>query len=146
MYQWVLRMVRDRAAAEDITVEAFWRIYKARGRFDPSRAFGPWARRIACNLALDHLRAQPPEVQLSGDLAGDLPDPGLQGELAEQIRAALARLRAPLRAVAFLALIEDRPYDEIGEALGLSTNAVKLRVFRAVRLLRKDLASKGITP
>jgi RNA polymerase sigma factor (sigma-70 family) len=139
-------MVRDRAAAEDITVEAFWRIYKARGRFDPSREFGPWARRIASNLALDHLRMRTPEVQLSDDLSGDPPDPGLQRELAEQIRGALARLPVSLRAVTFLALIEDRPYDEIAEALGLSANAVKLRVFRAIRLLRKDLASRGITP
>ena len=139
-------MVRDRAAAEDITVEAFWRIYKARGRFDPSREFWPWARRIASNLALDHLRTQPPEVQLSVELSSDPRDPGLQSELGEQIRAALARLPASLRAVTVLALIEDRPYDEIGEALGLSNNAVKLRLFRAVRLLRKDLAGKGITP
>lgn len=146
VYQWVLRMVRDRAAAEDITVEAFWRIYKARGRFDPSREFWPWARRIASNIALDHLRTQPPEVQLSVELSSDPPDPGLQNELGEQIRAALGRLPASLRAVTVLALIEDRPYDEIGEALGLSNNAVKLRVFRAVRLLRKDLAAKGITP
>lgn len=146
VYQWVLRMVRDHAAAEDITVEAFWRIYKARGRFDPSREFGPWARRIASNLALDHLRRRQPEVQLSDEVSGDPPDPGPQRELAEQIRAALARLPLSLRTVTFLALIEDRPYDEIAAALGLSTNAVKLRVFRAVRLLREDLASKGITP
>lgn len=147
VYAWVLRMVRDRGAAEDITVEAFWRIYKARARFDPGREFGPWARRIATNLALDHLRSQPPEVGLSDDLAGDdAPDPGVRADVAVQIRAALARLPVHLQAVALLALIEDRPYGEIGEALGLTENAVKLRVFRAVRLLRKDLASRGITP
>lgn len=140
-------MVRDRGAAEDITVEAFWRIYKARERFDPGREFGPWARRIATNLALDHLGSQRPEVGLSDELAGaDAPDPGVRADLAIQIRAALARLPAHLRAVTLLALIEDRPYCEIGEALGLTENAVKLRVFRAVRLLRKDLASRGITP
>jgi RNA polymerase sigma-70 factor, ECF subfamily len=140
-------MVRDRGAAEDITVAAFWRIYKARERFDPGREFGPWARRIATNLALDHLRSQPPEVDLSDELAGvDAPDPGVRAEVAVQIRAALARLPVHLRTVALLALIEDRPYGEIGEALGLTENAVKLRVFRAVRLLRKDLASRGITP
>jgi len=143
----VLRIVRDRGAAEDITVEAFWRIYKARERFDPGRAFGPWARRIATNLALDHLRSQPPEVALSDELADDeVPDPGVRADLAIQIRAALARLPVQLHAVALLALIEDRSYGEIGEAFGLTPNAVKLRVFRAVRLLRKDLASRGITP
>ena len=140
-------MVRDRGAAEDITVAAFWRIYKARERFDPGREFGPWARRIATNLALDHLRSQPPEVDLSDELAGDdAPNPGVRADVAMQIRAALARLPVQLRTVALLALIEDRPYGEIGEALGLTENAVKLRVFRAVRLLRKDLASRGITP
>lgn len=139
-------MVRDRAAAEDITVETFWRIYKAHGRFDPDREFGPWARRIASNLALDHLHARPLEVELPDDLVGDSPDRELQGDLGEQIRSALGRLPPSLRAVTFLALIEDRPYVEIGAALGLSPNAVKLRVFRAMRRLREDLASKGITP
>jgi len=147
VYGWVLRMVRDRTAAEDITVEAFWRIYKARARFDPSRAFWPWASRIATNLALDHLRTRPREVDLPDDLVGeDAPDADVHSDVARQIRAALARLPAPLRAVTLLALIEDRPYDEIAASMGLTSNAVKLRVFRALRLLRKDLASKGITP
>lgn len=128
-------------------MEAFWRIYKARARFDPGREFWPWARRIATNLALDNMRSRPPEVGLSDELAGtDATDPGVRADVVGHIRAALARLPVHLRAVALLALIEDRPYGEIGEALGLTPNAVKLRVFRAVRLLRQDLASRGITP
>ena len=147
VYSWVLRMVRDRAASEDITVETFWRIYKARTRFDPTRAFWPWASRIATNLALDHMSARPPEVELPEDLVGeDPPDAGVWSDVARQIRAALLRLPGPLRAVTLLALIEDRPYDEIAASMGLTPNAVKLRVFRALRLLRKDLARKGITP
>src|SRR5216684_5561257 len=57
VYQWILRIVRDRAAAEELTVETFWRIYRARSRFDPARDFGPWSRRIATNLALGHLKS-----------------------------------------------------------------------------------------
>jgi RNA polymerase sigma factor (sigma-70 family) len=56
VYAWVLRIVRDRSAAEDLTVETFWRIYRARARFDPSRPFEAWARRIATNVALDYLK------------------------------------------------------------------------------------------
>jgi DNA-directed RNA polymerase specialized sigma24 family protein len=45
-----------------------------------------------------------------------------------------------------LALIEERPYKEIAEALGISVGAVKLRVFRALRFLRKELKEHGIEP
>jgi len=132
VYGWVLRIVRDRNAAEDITVEAFWRMYRARARFDPSRDFAPWARRIATNLALTHLRSRPREVPLPDDFADDdPPDSAAQAELRDKVRASLARLPAPLRAVALLALVEDRPYREIAEGLGVTENAVKLRVFRA---------------
>jgi len=51
-----------------------------------------------------------------------------------------------LRVAATLAVIEERPYKEVADALGISVTAVKLRVFRALRLLRKDLQGQGITP
>ena len=55
-------------------------------------------------------------------------------------------LRPGLRIAAMLAVIEERPHKEVAEALGISVTAVKLRVFRALRLLRKDLQQQGITP
>src|SRR5271157_1882873 len=56
-FHWILRIVRDASAAEDVLVEAFWRAYRARARFDSSRSFGAWMRRIATNAARDHLRS-----------------------------------------------------------------------------------------
>src|SRR5262245_17931667 len=56
VYGWIVRLVRDPSAAEDLTVEAFWRAYRSRARFDPSRSFGAWMHRIAINVALDHLK------------------------------------------------------------------------------------------
>ena len=56
VYRWALRIVRDPSTAEDVLVEAFWRAYRARARFDISRPFGAWMRRITTNAALDHLR------------------------------------------------------------------------------------------
>lgn len=50
VYGWIIRIVHDSGAAEDLTIETFWRIYRARARFDPCRSFGAWARRIATNL------------------------------------------------------------------------------------------------
>src|SRR2546422_1214914 len=56
VYRWIVRILRDRAAAEDALVEAFWRAHRGRARFDPSRSFGAWMRRIATHVAVDHLK------------------------------------------------------------------------------------------
>src|SRR5215471_11419563 len=57
VFRWVVRLVRDPATAEDVVVESFWRAHRARARFDPSRSFGAWMRRIATNVARDHWHA-----------------------------------------------------------------------------------------
>jgi len=145
VYFWILRIVRDPAAAEDLTVEAFWRIYRSHARFDPARSFAGWARRIATRVALDHLRKARVEVPLPEDLSmGPPPNPALDAERRAQIHRCFRALPAKLQVAATLALIEERPYQEIADALGISVGAVKLRVFRAVRWLRKSLAQAGV--
>jgi RNA polymerase sigma-70 factor (ECF subfamily) len=147
VYRWILRIVRDPAIAEDVTVETFWRIHRAHARFDPSRSFEAWARRIATNAALDHLKSTRPEAELPDDLPERaLPNPGISWELRRRTAQAFGRLPPKLRIAATLALIEEQPYAEIAEAMGISAGAVKLRVFRAIRLLRKDLKRQGIEP
>lgn len=147
VYSWILRIVRNSAEAEDLTVETFWRIYSAHARFDPARGFEPWARRIATRIALDWLRAQRPEAELPTDFAAPLAaDPGIRAEIRQKTAQSFARLPARLRIAALLAVVEEQPHREIAEALGISVAAVKVRVFRALRLLRKDLERQGITP
>ena len=145
VYGWILGIVRDPAAAEDLTIETFWRIHRAHARFDPERSFGAWARRIATNAALDHLKTVHRQIDLPADLASpSVPDPGISDELRRKTARAFQRLAPKLRIAATLALIEERSYQEIGESLGISTGAVKLRVFRALRFLRKELKRQGI--
>jgi len=147
VYGWIVRMVRNPAAAEDLTVETFWRIYRAHARFDPTQNFSPWARRIATNAALDHLRTERPEVDLPEDLASlPAPDPSVSAELQRTMVQAFHRLPPKLRVAATLALIEEQPYKDVAGALGISTGAVRLRVFRALRLLRRELQRQGIKP
>ncbi len=148
---WILRMVRDAGAADELTVETFWRIYRARDRFEPERGFEPWARRIATRAALDWLRARKPEYAVANEFFADLPsspgaDPAVSAEIRHKTALAFGRLRPGLRMAATLAVIEERPHKEVAEALGISVTAVKLRVFRALRLLRKDLERQGIKP
>ena len=147
VYRWVVRIVRDPGVAEDLTIEAFWRIHRAHARFDPQRSFGAWARRIATNVALDHLKTARPETALVQDFpaAGTL-NPGVQRDIREQTARSFRQLPAKLQVAATLALVEEQPYQEIADALGISLGAVKLRVFRAIRLLRKKLKQQGIEP
>lgn len=145
VYRWIVRIVRDPGAAEDLTVETFWRIYRARARFDPQRSFGVWAHRIATNVALDHLKTSRPEMALTHDIPAMFStNPGVQRDLRDRTREAFGQLPAKLRIVATLAVIEERPYKEIAESLGISEGAVKTRVFRALRLLRTKLKELGI--
>ena len=118
----------------------------SRQRFDPSAGdFRAWARRIATNAALDHLRHAHRETELSEDYpAATRDDPAVRGELRDHIRRAFLELPAKYRFVATLALIEDEPYNEIAEAVGISAALVKVRVFRAVGMLRKKLNSLGV--
>jgi RNA polymerase sigma-70 factor (ECF subfamily) len=147
IYSWIVRIVRDPGIAEDLTVETLWRMYRARQQFRPDGNFAAWARRIATNLALDHLRRRRPEQSLLAEPAGaPQSDQLVQRETREKIQQAFRRLPAKLQVAATLALVEEQPYDEIADALGTSVGAVKLRVFRAVRILRKQLNHLGVRP
>lgn len=147
VYGWIARIVRNPAAAEDLTVETFWRIYQARARFQPWRGFEPWARSIATRAALDWLRVKRPESALLAEVAAPAAaDPAITAEMRSNIALAFHRLPAKLHIAALLAVVEEQPHKEVAEALGISVAAVKLRVFRALRLLRKDLREQGITP
>lgn len=147
VYAWIVRIVRDRATAEDLTVETFWRIHRTRERFDSEASFGAWARRIATNLAIDNVRRRRPEVALPDDLAKvTVADPLLQRERRRQIADAFRRLPPKLRVAATLSLIEEQSHHEIAEALGTSEGTVRVRVFRAIRLLRQHLTRVGANP
>lgn len=144
VFGWIMRIVRDRGIAEDLTVEAFWKMHQAHARFDPTRSFGAWARRIATNLALDHLRKIRREAPLVGDPSDAAQsNPGIQSETRERIAAAFQSLNPRLRVVATLSLIEGVPHCEIAAALGITEAAVRVRLFRATRILRELLKDQG---
>jgi RNA polymerase sigma-70 factor (ECF subfamily) len=147
VYGWILRIVRNPAAAEDLTIESFWRIHQAHARFDPSQGFEGWARRIATHAALDWMRARRPDSELTAEVANPAEtDPAVTAEIRLKTAQAFGRLPPKLRIAATLAVIEEQPQKDVAAALGISVAAVKLRVFRALRLLRKDLERQGITP
>ena len=148
VYGWIMRVVRDRATAEDLTIETFWRMYRAHARFDAAKGnCTAWLRRIATNAALDHLRRTRREVPLAEDPPDASKVPAAErSELRRTILSAMNSLSPRLRVAVVLALVEEESYDRIAEALGISVSAVKVRVFRGVRILRKELSRAGVRP
>jgi RNA polymerase sigma-70 factor (ECF subfamily) len=151
VYGWILRITRNPSAAEELTVESFWRIHQARARFDPAQGFEGWARRIATHASLDWLRARKGRNELPLESSPELiaaasGDPAVSAEIRSKTALAFGRLPPKLRITATLVVIEELAQKEVAEALGISVAAVKVRVFRALRLLRKDLEKQGIRP
>jgi RNA polymerase sigma-70 factor (ECF subfamily) len=96
-------------------------------------------------VALDYLRSVKVEVELVEDPPDrSKPDAVEQSEMRDAIARAVRRLSPRLRAAVLLALVEEQPYEDIAQALGISVNAVKVRVFRGVRILRKELEKTGV--
>lgn len=146
VFGWIVRIVRDPGIAEDLTIETFWRIHRAHARFDWNRSFEAWARKIATNVAIDRLKAIPPETPLDLEAAPSRVDTNAQQLVRSQTALAFQRLPAKLRIVVTLALVEECSYEEIADSLGLSIGAVKTRVFRGVRKLRQELKRLGVEP
>jgi RNA polymerase sigma-70 factor (ECF subfamily) len=97
------------------------------------------------------MRSARTEHGLSADLPADpaapaVGDPAVIADFRHKTTQAFQRLPPKLRIATVLAVVEEQPHKEVAEALGISVAAVKLRVFRALRLLRKDLERQGIRP
>ena len=137
VYAFVLRRVRDRAEAEDITAEVFHEALRSLGRFQWRGApFSSWLLRIASNTLADRWQ----RAARSGDAMESVheADCGVEAE-AEQ-RAILYQLvdRLPhdQRLVILRRFLDQKSVREIAEELGRSEGAVKQLQFRALESLR----------
>jgi RNA polymerase sigma factor (sigma-70 family) len=139
VYRFVLRDVRDPDEAEDITQTAFLDAFRALRRGDEPQQPHAWLLTIAQNAARRRFRtraARPSEVELDAEFLA-APDRG--GPSADDIRAALERLRPAQREALVLREIGGRSYVEIAAAMDMSVPAVETLLFRARRALRVEL-------
>lgn len=137
------RILHEHGEAEDMAQEAFIRAHVRLGSFDIERPFGPWIRRVAANVCLNHLEAQKLSTQLDDEKdADESHSPEKQVEVkerSEQIRMALASLPANHRAVVELRHYQEMSYDEIASELNIPLSDVKSNLFRARKLLAEKL-------
>ena len=141
VYGYFMRMTGNRELSEDLVQDVFLRILRYRETYQPQTSFAAWMYGIARNAFIDHTRKRRLESAWSDDLPEvrsneELPDQRLGARQEQELlRKALRELPADKREVLILSRYQNLRYDEIGRILGCEPNAVKQRVFRAVRAL-----------
>jgi RNA polymerase sigma factor (sigma-70 family) len=138
VYAYAAGLLRDRAAAEDVTATAFERAYRKRSRFDPSRGNGrAWLFGIARNAALDELRRRGRQAELVSD---PIDATSLDAERSEQrlvLVAALAKLDPRERELVALKFFAGLANAEIAAVLGISESNAGTKLHRVVAKLRE---------
>jgi RNA polymerase sigma-70 factor (ECF subfamily) len=154
VFSVVLRMVRRREDAEDLTQETFVRMFRALDRYDPQRPFAAWLFTIASRLAIDHIRRRKVSpISLTQREPGsgeeydiEVPDPGptpdevtSRTEEERRTEELIRSLPPHYRIVVMLRHQRDMAYEEIAEALHLPLGTVKARIHRAREILKGKL-------
>jgi RNA polymerase sigma-70 factor (ECF subfamily) len=137
------RILHERAEAKDMAQESFIRAHERLSTFDEERPFGPWMRRLAANVCLNHLSSQKITAELDDERDADAsqrPETVQEArERSEQIREMLASLPAHYRLVIELRHYQGLSYDEIAVELDIPLSDVKSHLFRARKLLAEKL-------
>jgi RNA polymerase sigma-70 factor (ECF subfamily) len=156
VFRLAYRMTGNEQDSEDVVQETFLRAYKQLHRWEARSSFGTWLFRIAANYSLDLMRRRKRHGEVtmndSGpdedapEMANTLPsnDPGpdrlmFSKRVQEKVSGALEELSQQERTAFVLRHFEGQSIDEISAALGLSGNAAKHSIFRAVQKLRRAL-------
>jgi RNA polymerase sigma factor (sigma-70 family) len=140
VYAYVATLLRDRAAAEDVTALAFERAYTKRRTFDRRRGEErAWLFGIARNAALDELRRRRRIAALAAEPvdeaeSDDLLDVALR---RTAVRDALAKLAGRERELVALKFHAGLSNGEIARVLGASESAVGTRLHRVIEKLRE---------
>ena len=142
LFNFLMVLLGDRDAAQDCAQDAFLRAYEhlRRGR----QVNAAWLYTVARNRALDDVRRRR-RVQPNLEKLEGIPEREA-GEQAGPVRQALAQLSPSDRELLYLFDIDGFDAREIGEMLGISRNAVHVRVFRARERFRKIYRPTGETP
>lgn len=141
---YLMRVVRDRAWAEDLVQEVFLRALQESHRYDPKWPVRVWLFRIGRNLALDLLRSEAGHRRRNESQARPIAAPAAittaeHREFQVALEKALQRLPEEFRSVFLLREAESLSYDEIGIVLNISIKTVSSRLHRARQQLRTIL-------
>ena len=150
VYTICFQLVRDAAAAEDLTQDTFLSAYIHRDAI-PEGYERQWLGRIAANKAKDHLQSAwnrrtvlPGDQEMfHGGLAPPAEEVALRRSRTAEIQEIIQRMKEPYRQVCRLCLLEERSPEEASLALGRPVKTVYTQLSRGKRLLREELERSG---
>ena len=159
VFNLILRMVRNRELAEDLTQDTFIRVYQALPSFLGKSSLSTWLYRIAYNVAMNELaRASHryettpfDELPAGGRDARALRDEGVdvageieEAEAVERINRLIDDLKPEQRWAMTLYYHDERTYREISDIMGIPIGTVKTLLYRARETLRERLRNREI--
>lgn len=148
IHTFLLRLLADPDAADDITQDVFTKAYQALGTLTPEHRVLPWLYRIANNAAIDHLRRRNRfswlrVAKLEGTpLEPLMPDRSAAVPEQDHVRAVLATLPPEQATALLLHALEGYTYKEIAEIQGSTMPAVRSRIARGRVAFRSAYATK----
>jgi RNA polymerase sigma-70 factor (ECF subfamily) len=147
LFRYFVSMNRDRALAEDLVQDVFFRILRYRTSYDPEKPFTAWMYQIARRASLDRVTARRGEVvgieeftDRRNEPVSAAPGPeerASRGQNLALLRKAFDQLPPDKREILLLSRFEEMKYEEIASVLGCELGTVKVRVYRAVRALEQ---------
>jgi RNA polymerase sigma factor (sigma-70 family) len=139
LFNFYCKLTGDRSLSEDLVQDVFYRILKYRQTYKPGTSFKTWLYQIARNARLDNYRKQRPSVELEESMAPVVVpiDTAQQTQETALLHRALMQLPEEKREVLVLSRFQELKYEEIALLLGCQPNAVKVKVFRALKDLRE---------
>ncbi|HEY3463000.1 MAG TPA: sigma-70 family RNA polymerase sigma factor, partial [Gaiellaceae bacterium] len=149
VYNYVLRMVADRALAEDLTQEVFLRVFQGLPRFSLRSKFTTWLFQVTKNRVLDELRATERRPRAVVDL-DDIPPlevldaPFERLETIDAVWRAVEGLSVDLKMALLLRDVVGLSYSEIADSLEVTLATVKWRIWKAREDVQLSLAREGI--
>jgi RNA polymerase sigma factor (sigma-70 family) len=149
VYSVAHRRLADPSLAEEVTQAVFLRLAKAAPKITHDAALVAWLHRTTVHVAIDAWRSESRRRAREQNAAAMEPTPvedaRLWSEMAPQLDEALNQLGDEDREAVLLRFFAQKRMREVGQALGISEDAAKMRISRAIDRLREQLALRGVT-
>ena len=149
VYTVCFQLVRDAAAAEDLTQETFLSAYLHQDAIPPGYE-RQWLCRVATNKAKDYLQSAyqrhtllPGEDNIPPGLSPPAEETVLRRSAAAEIRDLILHMRQPYQPVCRLCLLEEKTPEEAALALGRPVKTIHTQLSRGKRMLREALERSG---
>ena len=150
VYRFILRIVRDATAAEDLVSQVFLDVWRTAGQFQGRSQVSTWLLSIARFKALTAMRQRRFEDIDQEDVrkipdGNDTPETSLdRSDTSAILRACVAKLSPAHREIITLVYYHEKSVEEVGQIIGIPQSTVKTRMFYARKQLAELLKGAGV--